>query len=91
MLLKGIISEEMREELNFWGGTATGQVLMQKVRAMTGDLARMPVNDVAEAGESKEDFDAKVQELMKDPRASDPTWYRANVESLFEKRYANGR
>ena len=91
MLLKGIISEEMREELNFWGGTATGQVLMQKVRAMTGDLARMPVNDVAEAGESKEDFDAKVQDHMKDPRASDPTWYRANVESLFEKRYANGR
>lgn len=85
LLLKGIISEEMREELNVWGGTAVGQVLMQKVRAMTGDLARMPVNDVAEAGESKEDFDAKVQELMKDPRASDPTWYRANVETLFKR------
>ena len=91
LLVKGIISEEMREELNIWGGTATGQVLMQKVRAMTGDLARMPVNDVAEAGESKEDFDARVSELMKDPRASDPTWYRANVETLFERRYANGR
>ena len=83
---KGVISAEEREELNIWGGTAIGQKLMQKVRSMTGDMSQIPVAEVAEAGQSKDEFDAEMFALMRDERASDPVWYKANVERRFEQR-----
>jgi hypothetical protein len=84
---KGIISEKEREELNDWGGTALGQRLMQKVRGMTGDMSKIPLADVAEAGQSESDFKAETQSLMADPRyGSDPKFTR-EVENRFSKRY----
>lgn len=88
---KGVISAEEREELNVWGGTAIGQKLMQKVRSMTGDMSQIPVAEVAEAGQSKDEFDAEMFALMRDERASDPVWYKANVERRFEQRYPKTR
>ena len=58
---KGIISEAERAELNIWGGSAVGQRLMQKVRSMTGDMSKIPVAEVAEAGVSEDDFKRSVQ------------------------------
>ena len=87
LLRKGIISEEMREELNVWGGTATGQVLMQKVRAMTGDLAKMPVNDVTDAGESEDDFKNRMASEMADARYGNDPAYTRKVEQAFQRRY----
>jgi len=84
---KGIISEAERQELNYWGGTAVGQRLMQKVRSMTGDMSKIPVAEVAEAGESEDDFKASMQSKMADPRyGSDPAYTR-NVELEFQRRY----
>lgn len=87
MLRKGVISEEEREELNIWGGTALGQRMMQKVRQMTGDLSKLPIADVAEAGQSKDEFDAEMQTLIADPRYRNDANFRRQVEQRFEKRY----
>ena len=87
MLRKGVISDEEREELNIWGGTALGQRMMQKVRQMTGDLSKLPIADVAEAGQSKDEFDAEMQTLIADPRYRNDANFRRQVEKRFEKRY----
>ncbi len=84
---KGIISEQEREELNFWGGTAVGQRLMQKVRQMTGDMSEIPIAAVPDAGISEEDFKADIQTKMADPRYGSDAKYTREVEQLFEQRY----
>ena len=86
---KGIISDAEREEMNIWGGTAVGQRLMQKVRQMTGDLSRIPIADVAEASESKADFNARMASMMADPKYRSDEAYRRSVEAEFYKRYPN--
>ena len=84
---KGIISAEEREHLNDWGGTAVGQRLMQKMRGMSGDMSKIPIADVAEAGVSEADFKAETQSMMADPRyGSDPKFTR-EVEERFTRRY----
>jgi len=84
---KGIISDAERAELNIWGGSAVGQRLMQKVRSMTGDMSKIPVADVAEAGVSEDDFKRSMQSKMNDSRyGNDPAFTRA-VEKEFEQRY----
>ena len=84
---KGIISAQEREHLNDWGGTAIGQRLMQKMRGMSGDMSKIPIADVAEAGVSEADFKAETQSMMADPRyGSDPKFTR-EVEERFTRRY----
>ena len=84
---KGIISEAERAELNIWGGSAVGQRLMQKVRSMTGDMSKIPIAEVADAGISEDDFKRSIQSKMADPRyGHDPAFTRA-VEKEFEQRY----
>ena len=84
---KGIISEAERAELNIWGGSAVGQRLMQKVRSMTGDMSKIPIAEVADAGISEDDFKRSIQSKMADPRyGNDPAFTRA-VEKEFEQRY----
>jgi len=84
---KGIISDAEREEINIWGGTAIGQRLMQKVRQMTGDLSRIPIADVAEAGEGETDFKARMSSMMADPKYGSDQAYTRSVEMEFNKRY----
>lgn len=84
---KGIISEDERTELAFWGGTAVGQRLMQKVRSMTGDLRTMPVAQVPDGKQSQEEFNAETRSLMQDARYKNDPAYRHNVEQRFYKRY----
>ena len=87
MLRKGVISEEERQEINVWGGTAVGQRLMQKVRSMTGDLSQIPIADVAEAGVSEDDFKRSMQSKMADPRYGNDMKFTRDVEKEFERRY----
>ena len=54
-------------------------------------MSQIPVAEVAEAGQSKDEFDAEMFALMRDDRASDPVWYKANVEKRFEQRYPKTR
>ena len=84
---KGVISEEERAELNIWGGSAVGQRLMQKVRSMTGDMSKIPVADVADAGVSEDDFKRSMQSKMADPRYGNDMAYTRGIEKEFEKRY----
>ena len=84
---KGVISEEERAELNIWGGSAIGQRLMQKVRSMTGDMSKIPIADVAEAGASEDDFKRSMQSKMADPRYGNDMAYTRGVEREFEQRY----
>jgi hypothetical protein len=60
---------------------------MQKVRAMTGDLAKMPVNDVTDAGESEEDFKNRMASEMADARYGNDPAYTRKVEQAFQRRY----
>ena len=84
---KGIISAEEREYFNDIGGNAIGQRIMQKLRGMTGDMSKIPLADVAEAGVSEADFKAETQSMMADPRyGSDPKFTR-EVEERFTRRY----
>jgi hypothetical protein len=87
LLRKGVISEELREELNIWGGSAAGQQLLVTMREMTGDMTKIPVMDVAESSMSENDFKASMQSKMADPRyGSDPA-YRQQIEKEFLLRY----
>ena len=84
---KGIISPDERTELAFWGGTAVGQRLMQKVRGMTGDLTKMPVASIEEGKQSEEEFKAETRSLMQDPKYGKDPAFTQSVEKRFEKRY----
>lgn len=84
---KGIISDAERAELNIWGGSAVGQRLMQKVRSMTGDMSKIPVADVAEAGVSEDDFKRSMQSKMNDSRYGNDPAFTRQVEKEFEQRY----
>ena len=85
---KGIISEAERAELNIWGGSAVGQRLMQKVRSMTGDMSKIPVAEVADAGLSEDDFKVSMQSKMADPRYGNDAAFTRAVEKEFEQRYS---
>ena len=87
LVQKGIISKDEREELDIWGGTAAGQRLMQKMRAMQGDMVHIPTSLADTPSQSEEDFRAEMQSKMQDPRyGSDPAYTRS-VEKEFEQRY----
>tara|TARA_B100000287_G_scaffold435206_1_gene502407 strand:- start:1127 stop:1957 length:831 start_codon:yes stop_codon:yes gene_type:complete len=87
LLTKGVISEEEREELDMWGGSAAGQRLLQKVRSMTGDLSKIPIADVTEAGESEDEFKARMLSLMSEPDYASDRKKQLVVESEYNKRY----
>ena len=87
LLTKGVISEEEREELDMWGGSAAGQRMLQKIRNMTGDLSKIPVADVAEAGESEDEFKARMSSIMSEPGYANDRKKQMAVESEFHKRY----
>jgi hypothetical protein len=76
---KGIISEDERTELAFWGGTAVGQRLMQKVRSMTGDLRTMPVAQVPDGKQSPEEKRAELLASIADPRYKNEPAFRNSV------------
>ena len=66
---KGIISEDELNEIDVWGGTATGARLLQKVRAMTGENVTIPTNTAyAASKESEDDFRARINQKMADPK-----------------------
>ena len=87
LVQKGIISEDEREELDIWGGTAAGQRLMQKMRAMQGDMVQIPTNLVDSPSQSEDDFRTEMQEKMSDPRYGVDASYTRSVEKEFEARY----
>lgn len=87
LLTKGVISEEEREELDMWGGSAAGQRMLQKIRNMTGDLSKIPVADVAEAGESEDEFKARMSSIMSEPGYANDRKKQMAVENEFHKRY----
>lgn len=84
---KGLISKEERKELSIWGGSAIGQRLMQKVRSMTGDMSKIPVAEVADAGVSEEDFKRSMQSKIADPRYGNDPAFTRSVEKEYEQRY----
>ena len=87
LVQKGIISQEERGELDIWGGTAAGQRLMQKMRAMQGDMVQIPTNLADSPAQSEDDFKTEMRSKMADPRyGSDPAYTRG-VEREFEQRY----
>ena len=84
---KGIISDAERQELNYWGGTAVGQRLMQKVRSLTGDMSKIPIAEVTEAGVSEEDFKASMRSKMADSRYGSDAKFTRDVELEYQRRY----
>lgn len=86
---KGVISEAELEEIDYWGGTAAGSTLLQKLRAMTGENVSIPTQAVAVNGQSKEEFDSEIQEMMRDPRYGVDKSYTNTVERKFEQRFGS--
>ena len=85
---KGIISEDELNEIDVWGGTATGARLLQKVRAMTGENVTIPTNTAyAASKESEDDFRARINQKMADPKYGTDQAYTRSVEKEFEERY----
>lgn len=85
---KGIISEDELNEIDVWGGTATGARLLQKVRAMTGENVTIPTNTAyAASKESEDDFRARINQKMADPKYGTDQAYTRAVEKEFEERY----
>lgn len=87
LVSKGIISADEREELDVWGGTAAGQRLMQKMRAMQGDMVQIPTNLADGPSQSEDDFRSEMQSKMQDPRYGSDASYTRSVEKEFEQRY----
>jgi hypothetical protein len=87
LLRKGVFSEEERSAMNTMGNTAVAQQIFQKLRNATGDMSPIPRAQVADAGMSKDDFDAEIASRMGDPRwGSDPAFTR-QTEQMFDKRF----
>ena len=85
---KGIISQDELNEIDVWGGTATGARLLQKVRAMTGENVTIPTSTAfAAAKESEDDFRARINNKMADPKYGTDPSYTKSVEKEFEERY----
>jgi len=85
---KGIISQDELDEIDVWGGTATGARLLQKVRAMTGENVTIPTNTAyAASKESEDDFRARINQKMADPKYGTDQAYTRAVEKEFEERY----
>ena len=88
LLRKGIITAELREEMNFQGGTALGQLLFQTYRTASGDMSRMPTASVAEDQMSTVDWDAEMDSKLADPlyKSGDPAFVNM-VEKAYLKRH----
>ena len=54
---------------------------------MTGDMSKIPVADVADAGVSEEDFKRSMQSKMADPRYGNDMAFTRSVEKEYEQRY----
>ena len=54
---------------------------------MTGDMSKIPVAEVAEAGQSEDDFKVSMQSKMADPRYGNDAAFTRAVEKEFEQRY----
>ena len=88
LLRKGIITAELRDEMNFQGGTALGQLLFQTYRTASGDMSRMPTASVAEDQMSTVDWDAEMASKLADPlyKSGDPAFVNM-VEKAYLKRH----
>ena len=85
---KGVISQDELEEIDIWGGTAIGARLLQKVRAMTGENINIPTTTAYQAGrESQDDFRARMNQKMADPKYGTDAAYTRSVEKEFEDYY----
>ena len=88
LLRKGIISEEERDEIDIWGGTAIGQKLLIKMRNLAGDSITIPTRtETPELPESEDDFKAETSKMMKDTRYGTDPAYTKSVEKRFYERY----
>jgi hypothetical protein len=61
--------------------------LMQKMRAMQGDMVQIPTNLVDSPSQSEDDFRTEMQTRMSDPRYGTDAAYTRSVEKEFEARY----
>lgn len=89
LLKKGVISEAEHQEIDYWGGTAAGSSLLQKVRAMTGENISIPVQAVSQHSQSADEFNMEIQSLMSDPRYGTDSAFTKSVERKFEQRFPN--
>ena len=82
LVSKGILSEDDYEELEIWGGTASGQRLLQKFRGMMGEK-QIPTVSIEGQALDKEELRA----LVADPRYKSDIAFRNSVEQKFNQAY----
>ena len=80
LVSKGILSEQDYSELEIWGGTASGQRLLNKFRGLMGER-EIPTVNVSDGGLAKDEVLSRVA----DPRYKDDIAFRKQVERDLEE------
>jgi len=85
---KKVFTEEQAQKIRQFGSDAIGNTTLRAFRQMMGDLSPLPTTVVSEGGESDDEFNARMQEMMNDERYrnQDPSFVR-KVELEFERRH----
>jgi hypothetical protein len=82
LVSKGVLSEDDYNELEVWGGTASGQRLLNKFRGMMGER-EIPTATVE--GQRMDEDELKA--LVADPRYANDERFRKDVERKFVEYY----
>jgi len=80
LVSKGVLSEQDYSELEIWGGTASGQRLLNKFRGLMGER-EIPTVNVSDGGLAKDEVLSRVA----DPRYRDDVAFRKQVERDLEE------
>ena len=80
LVSKGVLSEQDYNELEIWGGTASGQRLLNKFRGLMGER-EIPTVNVSDGGLAKDEVLSRVA----DPRYRDDVAFRKQVERDLEE------
>lgn len=87
LVTKGQLTEDERLEIDVLGYTANGQRTIQKLRAMMGDTRQIPIGETTTSKETDQEFEARMSEMMGDPRYGNDQAFTANVEQEYTKRF----
>jgi hypothetical protein len=84
LISKGVFTEDDYTEIEVLGGTAAGQRVIQKIRAMTGEK-EIPVTSIEGSAPDREE----LMSMVADPRYQNDPVYRRQVENAFNNVYGS--
>ena len=83
LVADGVFTKEDYQELEYLGGTANGQRVMQKIRGLINGKQEIPVVSIPGNKPDK----TELQAMVADPKYQTDPVYRRQVEKKFEEAY----